>query len=48
MELTTLSTPSFGSGAVTIVSLSSACAAHMQGGGGVFHEGWGLAEVAFC
>jgi hypothetical protein len=47
MELTTSSTPSFGSGAVTTVSLSSARVVRTQGGGGALHVGWGLAGVAF-
>jgi hypothetical protein len=42
MELTTLSTPSFDSGAVTTISSSSAHVARTQGGGGAFREGWGL------
>jgi hypothetical protein len=39
MELTTSSTPSFGSGVVTIVSSSSARVVHTRGGGGVLHVG---------
>jgi hypothetical protein len=47
MELTTSSTPSFGSGAVTIVSSSSAHVVRARGGGGALHEGWGLLGVVF-
>jgi hypothetical protein len=39
MELTTLSTPSFGSGVATTVSSSSACVVQARGGGGALHEG---------
>jgi hypothetical protein len=46
MELTTSSTPSFGSGVVTTVSSSSAHVVQTQGGGGVLREGWGLVGVA--
>jgi hypothetical protein len=48
MELTISSTPSFGSGAATIVSLSSAHTAHTLGGGGAFRKGWELPGVVFC
>jgi hypothetical protein len=48
MELTTLSTPPFGSGAATIVSSSSACMVHTLGEGRLFHKGWELPGVVFC
>jgi hypothetical protein len=47
MELTTSSTPSFGSGAATTVSSLSACAVRAHGGGGALREGWGLVGVVF-
>jgi hypothetical protein len=47
MELTTSSTPSFGSGAATTVSSSSTHAVRAHGGGGVLREGWGLVGVVF-
>jgi hypothetical protein len=47
MELTTSSTPSFGSGAATTVSSSSTRVARTRGGGGVLHEGWGLVGAVF-
>ena len=45
MELTTSSTPSFGSGAATMVSSSSARTVWARGGGGAFHEGWGFGAL---
>jgi hypothetical protein len=47
MELTTLSTPSLGSGVATIVSSSSACAVWARRGGGALREGWGLVGAVF-
>jgi hypothetical protein len=43
--LTTSSTPSFGSGAATMVSSSSARAVWARGGGGAFREGWGFGAL---
>jgi hypothetical protein len=47
MELTTSSTPSFGSGVATTVSSSSAHVVWTRGGGGALREGWGLVGVVF-
>jgi hypothetical protein len=47
MESTTLSTPSLGSGAATIVSSSSAHAVRARGGGGALHCGCGVMGMAF-
>jgi hypothetical protein len=47
MELTMSSTPSFGAGASTTVSSSSARVVQTRGGGGALCEGWGLLGEAF-